>query len=254
MNQSYLLQPKELRAIRVEKQQILELLWHLLGKMELEKFQLPQNSSAREQITIEHRFMEERCEIILLAYHRVCVVDMEETMKYIYALPIEPLDSLLIHREDGKYFASIFLPVFGAPKEHFSNKTLPRVWDWRRLLGSRVVPLRKDEVRVIRLSRQALQELIWEYFVENGSCLFECADDDLTPELWDPTYSVQFSGKLDDVIVSLTRFENLLHGGTDRIDLYCRQRVPVTTKTLLLNQIVQPCYVTTSIPENLLKK
>lgn len=114
----------------------------------------------------------------------------------------------------------------------------------RAILSGRVRPLRKREIRVIRLSKKAIQELLWEHFMEVGDALME-----LPEESDDVIFHMHVAGELEELTLYVVNLNEVLHAKEvpdrvfEKIREYCDRNIGFTTDSLVKKPEKSPCYV-----------
>lgn len=243
MNQRKTLQPHEIRVIKIERKAILDLTWEILSKIGYEKFRLPSGENSMQRIRMDWCFCPEQCEIILLAHSSAYALNKEAAITYIKNLPIEAIESLFVN-ENGKdcyhsiQNASLLTVRPNAARAKMCGWGLGDAWEKLRAMGS-VRPLKKQEIRVIRLSRQAIQELVWEHFMQTGDEIMEIPEED--------SASVIFHMHVEEKLEKLTLYAISLMEASDpvfeKVNTYCDQNICVTTNSLSQKSAKERCYV-----------
>lgn len=228
MNQRRALQPHEIRVIKIDRKAILELVWEILSEISYQKFRLPHSS---KKICIDRFFDEKQCEIILLAHSRAYEVNTEAVIPCIKNLSLEAIESLILNLNGAEYYDSIrgdslatgHSTSIRAKEDRVQENTLGKLLD---KLGIRVRPLRKCEIRVIRLSEQAIRELLWEHFMKTGD---EAMD---IPEECDELrtiYHMRINGNLEELTLYVMNFNESSDKAFEENMEYCDQNIPFTT-------------------------
>lgn len=228
MNQRRALQPHEIRIIKIDRKATLELIGEILSKISYEKFRLPHCS---KKICIDWFFDEKQCGIILLAHSRAYEVNTEAAIPCIKNLPLEAMESLCLKSNAKEYYHSIRARSFAT--DH-STSILMKEKSVRRnalgklldKLGIRVRPLRKHEIRAIRLSQQAIHELLWEHFMKTGDEVMDIPEegDELRT-----IYHMRINGNLEELTLYVMNFNESSDKAFEENMEYCNQNIPFTT-------------------------
>ena len=248
MRQEKALQPHEMRAIRIDKNAILHLLWKILRKIGYEKFNLSQGINSTDEICVDWYFDEERCEIDLFAYNVSDLVDREIVIAYVKSLTEEALDSILVNVKGKTLYQSIKATSFlmGSPGENrltdCSCKLRNLQGKVRSVIDKYVRTLRKHELRLIRLSQQALQELLWELFMQIGDEIMDIPEEDSFQVL----FHMSVEGKLEEVFLYALKLREVSQMDFEKVDAYCKQNVRFT-RDLATKEILNERYYTTMI-------
>lgn len=226
--------PYEIRVIKIDRAAILNLIWEILAESCYEKFRLPRGGNSSRKICVDRFFDASKSEIILFAHGSTLTLSMEAAVARIGKLPIEATESLLSNPRNSVYYHTILDPSFeisrpnaDMPKAHTCRLTvaLEKLCTMR---NSRVRPLEEHEIRVIRLSQQAIQELIWEYFMKNGDKVMDIPKKD--------SFSVIFHMHVEGNLEKLTLFAMNLNEASDpvfeEVEAYCNQKVGFTADLL----------------------
>lgn len=231
MNHRSALQPHEIRVIKIGRKAILELMWEILREISYEKFRLPHNKYYSRKVCIDWFFDESQCEILLLAYSRMSEVNTEAAIACVKSHALESIESLLLSPAGKEYFHSIpYTPFTGGHSTSISTKE-DRTQDnaWRRLLGSlriRSRPLRKHEIRVIRLSQHAIYELLWEHFMKTGDEVMDIPEevDDIRT-----IYHMYITGRLEELTLYVMNLNEASDKAFAKNREYCNQNIHFTT-------------------------
>lgn len=231
MNHRRALQPHEIRVIKIDRKAILELIWEILGEISYEKFRLPHNKYYSNKICIDWFFDEKQCEIILLAHSRACEVNTEAVITCIKNLSLEAIESLLLNPNGKEYYHSIQDTSFvtghstsiSIKEDSVQGNALEMLLG---NLGIRVRPLRKHEIRVIRLSQQAIHELLWEHFMKTGDEVMDIPEevDDIRT-----IYHMYIEGKLEELTLYVMNFNEASDKAFIENQEYCNQNIHFTT-------------------------
>lgn len=245
MNQRTALQPHEIRVIKINRKTILELLGEIFKEISFEKFRLPQNKYYRKKICVEWFFDEKQCEITLLAYSRASGINSETIITLVNPLSFEAIDSLLSKDGDEEYYYSLYRNSFydGNPtlirqkENEMKSNRLGKLFD-NVSIGVR--PLKKCEIRVIRISQQAINELLWEHFMETGDEVMEISEEDGGIST---IYHMYTEGELEE----LTLYVMNLNEASDEVFIrnkaFCNQNIHFTTDSYFKKSTQDPKYV-----------
>lgn len=230
MNQRKALQPHEIRVIKIERKAILELLWEILSEISYEKFRLPRNRSCNKKVCIEQFFDESQCEMVLLAHSCAYKVNAEAVIKY----PLEAIESLLLNSTSKEYyyslqgasFTTVHSPTGAKEKDRVRVSALGQLLD---KLGIRVRPLKKHEIRVIRLSQQAIHELLWEHFMQTGDAAMDIPEEE--PGDIHTIYHMYTGGKLEALTLYVMNFNEASDKAFAEMKEYCDQNIHFTANS-----------------------
>ena len=231
MNHRRALQPHEIRVIKIDRKAILELMWEILREISYEKFRLPHNKYYSKKVCIDWFFDEKRCEIILLAHSRVSEVNTEAVITCIKNHSLESIESLLLSPNGKEYYHSIlYTPLVGGHSTSISIKEDSVQGNALGMLlgnlGIRVRPLRKHEIRAIRLSQHAIHELLWEHFMKTGDEVMDIPEevDDIRT-----IYHMYIEGRLEELTLYVMNFDEASDKAFVENQEYCNQNVHFTT-------------------------
>lgn len=232
MNQREALQPREMRVIKINRNAILELLGEILTEISYEKFRLPHNKYCRNMVFIDWFFDEDQCEIILLAHSRAYKINTEAVITCIKNLSLEAVESLLLKPNNKKYYHSIQDTSSGTDhstsisikKDSVTGNALGRLLG---NLGIRIQPLRKHEIRVIRLSQQAINELLWEHFMKTGDEVMDIPEEEIDDIR--TIYHMYIEGKLEELTLYVMNFNEASDKAFIENKEYCNQNINFTT-------------------------
>lgn len=232
MNQRKALQPHEIRVIKINRKAILELIGVILSKISYEKFRLPYNTYYSKRVCIDWFFDEDQCEIILLAHDHASKAITEAVITCVKSLSIEAIESLLLNPNGKEYYHSIrdtslitgHSTAIGMREDRVRGDALEMLFE---KLGIRIRLLRKHEIRVIRLSQQAIHELLWEHFMETGDEVMDIPEEGIDD--MGTIYNMYIEGKLEE----LTLYVMNLNEASDKVFIeceeYCNQNIHFTT-------------------------
>lgn len=251
MRQEYPLQPHEVRIIKINRNIIFDLIGEILNDICHEKFLLSRNSTDSKLIRIDWFVNVEQCEIVLFAYNSIYELDKEAIMAHFNNLKIEATDSLLLKPNARNYYHSIQGTPFFINQANVTNGnseycTRFRIWHrFRTMLYSNVRKFRKHEVRVIRLSRQAIYELMWENFMKVGNEIMDIPKND---------FSVIFGMYMDEKLEMLALYAMDLSNASDavfsEVNTYCDQSLSFTTDSLSKKTMDGQKYISIVLPKS----
>lgn len=241
--------PCEIRVIKIDREAILNLTWRILGKICFEKFRLPHGIRGTKRICIDWCFDAEKCEITLLAHSSIVKLNMGAAA-YINDHPVEAVESLYLNPGGKDIYFSIPDPAFeiSQPDAHmdaFRNRLGCALEKLHAMLDHRIRPLEEHEIRVIRLSQEAIRELIWEYFMKNGDEIMDIPEKD--------RFSIIFHMFAEENLKELTLYAINRNEASDAVfeeaDAYCRKNICVTADSLLEKSGRERCYVSVTLPK-----
>lgn len=232
MNQRKALKPHEIRVIKIDRKAILELIWEILSEISYEKFRLPHNIYYSKKICIDWFFDEKQCEIILSAHSRAYEVNTEAVITCIKNLSLEAIDSLLLNPNGKEYYHTIHDTSFVTghstsirmKEEGVKGNVLGMLFD---NLGIRIRPLRKHEIRLIRLSQQAIHELLWEHFMKTGDEVMDIPEEEIDDIR--TIYHMYIKGKLEELTLYVMNFNEASDKAFIENQAYCDQNIHFTT-------------------------
>lgn len=232
MNQRKALQPHEIRVIKIDRKAILELIWEILREISYEKFRLPHNKYYSKKICMDWFFDEKQCEIILLAHSRAYEVNTEAVISCIKNLSLEAIESLLLNPNGKEYYHSIqgtsfvtgHSTSFCRKEDSVQGNALGKLYG---NLGIQVRPLRKHEIRVIRLSQQAINELLWEHFMKTGDEVMDIPEEEIDDIR--TIYHMYIEGKLEELTLYVMNFNEASDKAFIENQEYCNQNIHFTT-------------------------
>lgn len=225
--------------------------WEILGKISYKKFRLPLDENSRKRIRIDWYFDEKLCEIILFAHRTSDEIDQEAAIQYIQSSPMEAIDSLLLNTDGKDCYQSIVEASFitdclkGTPARIRGNSIGNLFGTLRGVLSGKIRLLKKREIRAMRLSKKAIQELLWEHFMEIGDDVMDIWEEDRETSL----FGMHAVGNLEE----LTLYAMHLNEGSDAvfeaIHAYCDENIGFTTDALSSKRGQSPNYVSITLPK-----
>lgn len=222
MKQRKALQPHEIRVIKIDRKAILELIWEILSEICYEKFRLPRNIYSKK-IRIDWVFDEKQCEIILMAHSRAYTIELETVITDINKLSLDAIDSLLLKPDGKEYYHSIRETSF-VSGHSTTKRVLGKLLDF---LHIRIRPLRKHELRVIRLSQQAIHELLWEHFMKTGDEAMDIPEEEIDDIR--TIYHMHIEGNLEELTLYVMNFNEASDKAFLENQEYCDQKIHFTT-------------------------
>lgn len=221
------MQPNEIRVIRLAKDAILGILQEIIGEIGWDLFKLPHSQYSTNRTDIGWHFDEKRSQIIIFAYKRVAGLDREALLKRINMVSDEAIDSLLISNGTKKIFHTIInMPPADEHRKAADKGICCRLvgifertfFTWTK----RNLPLKKHEIRVIRVSKVAIQELLWEYFVEKGNEAMNISAEDSLNVI----FHMYLDEKLEETMLYALNLKEFAQVDIDKMNSYCRQNIP----------------------------
>ena len=245
MKEGKTFQHREIRVIKIGRKAILNLTWEILSQIIYEKFRLPHGGNIMKRICIDWYFDEEPCEITLLAHSAADVINQEAVIRYIQNTSVEVLDSVLLSTDGKDCYRSISSSSF-VTKCPIAAPTKNGRWAPCNLCGTlcailrgRIRLLRKHEIRVIRLSKKAIQELLWEHFMAIGDDVMEILEEDSASVI----FGMHAVGKLEELTLYAINLNEVSDAVFDEVNAYCDQNIGFTTDSLSANPEDGPLYV-----------
>lgn len=234
MKQSRSLAPYEIRVIKVGRKAILNLAWEILSKMCYEKFRIPHGMNNVKRVRIDWHFDPEKGEIILFAHSSMYKLNLEATVAHINKLSIEAIESLLLNSDGKDHYSSILDTAFdiSQPNTNISacgNRLDDAFGKLHAMLDHRIRPLKKHEIRIIRLSQQAIQELLWEYFMKNGDSIMDLPEKDSFSAI----FHMQIEGKLEKLTLYAINLNEASDSVFGKAEAYCNREIGITADSLL---------------------
>ena len=243
------LQSHEIRVIKIGRKAILELIWEILREICYVKFRLPKEINDVKQICIDWSFNAEQCELFLFAHSSAYALDKESTISYINnKISVKAIESLLTNHSGNKYYYSIHDAYLLIP--HHNSKTYRRalvsiIKDLHHVLRRGIIPLRDNEIRVIRLSKKALQELVWEHFMEIGNKIMDLPEDDSSA-----IFSMHVEGNLETLTLYAIKLSEVSGEVFEKVDTYCDRNINLTTDSLMNKPANGSVYLSIVFPES----
>lgn len=229
MEQIIPLSPQEFRAIKLDYQAIFCLLRKILIKFGTEQLMAFSDNSCVDSVSIGQYYDENKRELLLFAYSRRENHTEDSIISYIKGLRIVAQDSILTHVDGCRLCSSIQIPSTGRGQTQgkVENAYVESV------AFNSFAPWKKREVRFIRLSQDALGELLWEYFMEVGYQLMNLPQEDSCDS---PTIYRMYT---EDKFQSLTLYVmNLFESSNSvfaKVDAYCDTNIDVLGETAVSN-------------------
>lgn len=253
MHQRKALQPHEIRVIKIGREAILELIWEILSKISYEKFRLPHNIFYSKKICIEWFFDEMQCEIFLLAHSRAYEVNTEAVITFVKNLSSEAIESLLSNPNGKEYYHSIVDASFVTGRSTSISKNENSVQESasRMLFNKRWIrirPLRKHEIRVIRLSQQAIHELLWEHFMKTGDEVMEIPKEEI--DNIRTIYHMHIEGKMEELTLYVMNFNEASDKAFSENQEYCDHNIHFTTDSYSKKLTKGRNYVSVMLPKS----
>lgn len=249
MRPEHPLHPHEVRIIKINGNILFELIGEILNDICHERFHLPLNPNDSKLIRIDRIANVEQGEIVLFAYNSIYELDKEAIMVHFNNLKIEATESLLLKPNGRNYYHSIHGTPFIINQANVTNVNIEyraQFQTWNRLrtmLYSNGRKLRKHEVRVIRLSRQAIYELVWEHFMKAGNEILDVPEND---------FSVIFGMYMDEKMEMLALYAMDLSNASDavfsKVNTYCDQSLSFTTDSLSKKTMDEQKYISIVLP------
>lgn len=248
MKQSRSLAPYEIRIIKIGRNAILNLTWEILSKTCYEKFRLPRGINRGKRICVDWCFDAERGEMILFAHSSMYKLNLEAAITYINNLSVEATDSFLLNPDEKDDYFSILDTSFEIIQPDtniaaYGNRLEAALGKLHAAMDHRIRPLEEHEIRVIRLSQQAIQELVWEYFMKNGDRIMDIPEECGTSII----FHMHIEGKLEKLTlyaINLNEASDLLF---EKVDAYCDREIGLTTDSLLKKPEEERYYISASL-------
>ena len=238
MRKGSTLQPHEIRVIKIGKSAIFDLLYDNLGRNCYERFQLPGSTNSKRDSCLDFYFDEDRYEIVLYEHRAMDIIDKQLLNSHIKDLAIEATDSLYMFNGDDivQFFCqgAIILPEqpdeagakVSSKQDCWHKNPHPTPTEHIRLLE-------KNEVRIIRLSKQAIHELFWEYFMEFGNEAMDISEE--IADDFPAIFRMYIDGKLDSLTVYVMNLNDASESVFETVDAYCRRNIHYTTTGMISN-------------------
>ncbi len=235
------LHPLEFRVIKLDHHAVLTLLKKILIKISIEQLRAFGDNSCIDSISVGQFFDENNSEVLLFAYDRNESIKEEAIIPYVKNLAIVAQNSILANDDGWQHCNSIQLPseVLGQPQEkpervYVQSVEMTRFWPWPR-----------QEVRIIRLTKGAMGELLWEYFMEIGYQLMNLSQED--PDDLPTIYRMY----TDENLQSLTLYVMNLFEASDsvfsQIDAYCDSHINAIGEAALADWTEKSYYMVGSL-------
>lgn len=249
------LQPYEIRALRIERNTVFDLLREIFSEVSYEKFQLPYETERAKNICIEWHFDEKQGEIFLFAYHSARRIDVDAAIAYTKNLSVESVESLLVNIR-GRYYQSIKKGEFWVESSRLDRKKRhPRQYDSVlkmvfALFVKHIRPLRRHELRVIRLSEQAIRELLWEYFMKVGDDMMDIPEE----ESFKNIFYMSVEDKLEELKLYVVNLNEVSLIDFEKVNEYCSNNICFTTDLHSKRVTGRRCYTTVMLPKSCISK
>lgn len=228
MEQRKTLHHHEIRVIKINREAIIDLIRAIIVEVSGEIFQLPHIVNYMKKVQFDVHFDEQLCEVILSAYRKENTIKKDELIAYINSTTIQSIDSLFLNFNNDQYYCT----TQDSSLFHNSlNKTqLNEVCKhsiWRSMLKKfsiRTHSLGKFEVRFIRISKEAIHELLWEHFMKTGDKAM-----DIPVGSDDVIYHMYTEGALQQLTLYVMNLDEASDKAFAENRAYCDKNIPVTT-------------------------
>lgn len=245
MNQRKALQPHEIRVVKIDRKAILELVWEILSEIIYGKFRLPHNNRCN-RACIDWVFDERQCEIILVAHNCEHNIDLDLLIQSIKEFPIEAVESLLMNPNDEECYYSFQNVSFINGHSKLGNVEFKRAQNnkFRMLLdklGIHIRLLTKREIRIIRLSRHAICELLWEHFLATGDEIMDIPEEENGDIR--TIYHMYTEGNLDVLTLYVMNINDASDKVLNQNKEYCDKNIHYTTMSYLERKTKEQKYV-----------
>lgn len=232
MNPRKPLSAHEIRVIKIDRNAIFKLVGEILNELSYEKFRIPHNKHYDKKICIDWFFDENQCEILVLAYNRAYKANAEIATTLIKDLSLGAIDSLIQKPNNKKYYYSILstshIPSSSTSiclKENSKQRNILGIlFDH---LGVRARQLKKREIRIIRLSSQAIHELLWEHFMKTGDEMMDIPEEEIGDIR--TIFHMYTKGKLEELTLYVMNFNEASDEAFGKNKEYCDQNIAFTT-------------------------
>ena len=97
-------------------------------------------------------------------------------------------------------------------------------------MSQNIIKLEKGEVRIIKINRSAIEELLWEHIMDNGERLL-----DLSTEQDDIIFHMSIDWKAKELFFYASHLSDVSVLGFDEVDDYIKRNIGITTSTLFKN-------------------
>lgn len=243
MRQKTFLRPHEIRVMKIGKAAILEMTLKCLSELCFEKYQIHNNRKNRKQLCVEWLFREDVCELGLYLHSSTYTLRKTSASDILECGIIDAIDSLLLNNR-APYFQSVNDPLLMSSNDVQPEERL-QILDMSSGFGKertkrryREVPLLDHEARVIRLSKKAIQEILWEEFMEIGCEIMDLPQDD---------FSYLFFMNVEEKMKSLTfyaiRFSEFSDAIIKELDSYFSKYLCFTANSVSTDSETK-CYFT----------
>ena len=209
MEYKHALLSNEMRVVKIDKKVILDLIDATIHKNSLKLFQIPNNVSMVRDIVVDWYIDEECCEIVIYAYNSTFEVNRRTILAYTKDSTVPVFDSILSKTQ----------------VEECSHSSFHELW-------------------LIRASKQAIHEIIWEYFMEIGDEIMDIPEE----KSLDVIYHMYVEEKLEDLIFCVVNLQEYSHIDWEKVDTYCMEKVPITTDSLIDYSTNMQYYVKLILP------
>jgi hypothetical protein len=235
MRNGNILQPHEIRVIKIEKSAIFDLLYDILGRIYHERIQTSSSTDTKGENCCEFYFDEEQYEIVLFEHRAVDRVNSQLLNLHIKDLAIVVIDSLYMFDDDISLLWNQGTVILHEEKgmatlKPSSNQNC-RCQDPRPALTKHISSLGKNEVRIIRLSKQAIYELLWEYFMEFGNKVMDVGEENADD--FPTIFRMCINGRLDELTLYLMSLDDASEAVFEKVDAYCNLNVQYTTNRVI---------------------
>lgn len=230
------LHPSEFRVIKLDHHAILALLKKILIKISFEQLRAYGDNSCIDSIGVGQFFDENNSEMLLFAYNRNEDIQEEAIIPYVKDLPIVAQDSIYASDAGWQHFNAIQLPLEASsqPQEK------PECVHIRSVEAMRFLSWPRQEVRIIRLSKGAMDELLWECFMEIGYQIMNLPQED------SDDLSTIYRMYTDEKLQSMTLYVMNLFEASDsvfsRVDAYCASHINEIGEVDLADWAKKPYY------------
>ncbi len=223
------LSPQEIRVIKMDKKAILELLGEIFNNICHKKLQLPHNKT----ICFDWFFDSEKCEIMLFAYKQMSGIKKENIIEYINNLSIQVTQSLLESIEGKKYYCTIrniFSTNFSVSNTFQLFRDSENWWEpLFAKIGIHSYPLKQCEVRIIRLPKEAIDELLWEHFMQTGNKVMDIPEED--SDDFRIIYHFIPKENLEELMLYVMNINEANDEAFIKNSTYCEENIPITTNS-----------------------
>ncbi|MBQ6549879.1 MAG: hypothetical protein IJL78_00540 [Lachnospiraceae bacterium] len=240
----------EVRVLRFDKSTIFKIIKESLKEISYIRFQLPRNT---ENAHIDWIFDIERYELLLYAYSTREDLNKDAVIEYIKNYPMDSLESLLTIKK-GKYYYSIKDPSLFIAHTELGAKTkcVNRKGKGLRSISAawrgHICPIRKHELRMIRLSIQGVKELVFEYFMDFGNTLFDIPVED--KDFGNNIYCMSLNDDLEDLIVYAVNLNEVSSICFEKVDAYCEEHICFASDFNPKVIETKPYYTSMILPES----